>query len=132
MTLGPGRVLFDIPKFNIGLFHGVARVALGRPNRFLRKPNQMLPAKQGSSKGLPKTFKSQEIWTVLPNFSPHLQSLKKVFIMTITDFWVTYAMASHLHHSHTPTVQLIELDEKFTDIEDILDHGMLLQVNIGG
>jgi len=42
--------------------------------------------------------------------------------MTVTEFWVTYQLVSHRHHGHTPTVQLIELDEKFTDIEDILDH----------
>jgi len=40
--------------------------------------------------------------------------------MTVTAFWITYQVASH--HGHQPTVQLIELDEKFIDIEDILDH----------
>jgi len=40
--------------------------------------------------------------------------------MTVTEFWLTYQIASH--HGHQPTVQLIELDEKFIDIEDILDH----------
>jgi hypothetical protein len=45
--------------------------------------------------------------------------------MTVTtEFWLTYQVASHWHHSHPPTVQLIELDEKLVDIEDILDHGM--------
>jgi len=39
-----------------------------------------------------------------------------------TEFWVTYHFASHHHYDHTPTVQLLELDEKFSDIEDILDH----------
>ena len=42
--------------------------------------------------------------------------------MTVTEFWLTYELASR--YAHPPTIQLIELDEKYTDLEDILDHGM--------
>jgi len=40
--------------------------------------------------------------------------------MTATEFWLTYQLASRCKQE--PTVQLIELDEKFLDVEDILDH----------
>ena len=42
--------------------------------------------------------------------------------MTVTEFWLTYQLASRC--ALAPTVQLIELNEKYTDLEDILDHGM--------
>lgn len=42
--------------------------------------------------------------------------------MTGAEFWLTYQLASR--YAHPPTIQLIELDEKVRDLEDILDHGM--------
>jgi hypothetical protein len=42
--------------------------------------------------------------------------------MTGTEFWLTYQLASRCAHS--PTIQLIELDDMLCDLEDILDHGM--------
>lgn len=42
--------------------------------------------------------------------------------MTGTEFWLTYQLASRC--AYPPTVQLIELNEKFCDLEDILDYGM--------
>jgi hypothetical protein len=39
-----------------------------------------------------------------------------------TEFWLTYQLASRC--AQVPTIQLIELDDKLCDLEDILDHGM--------
>jgi len=40
--------------------------------------------------------------------------------MTGTEFWITYQLASRC--TQAPTIQLIELDEKLFDLEDILDY----------
>lgn len=41
--------------------------------------------------------------------------------MTGTELWLTYHLASR--SSQVPTVQLIEIDEKLFDLEDVLCHG---------
>lgn len=45
--------------------------------------------------------------------------------MTGAEFWLSYQLASRC--GQAPTVQLIELDEKLLDLEDILDHGMPIE-----
>lgn len=62
--------------------------------------------------------------------------------MTATELWIEYDLASHHnhhnhcndhdHYNHAPTHQLIELDEKLVDAEDILAYGMYsIQLSIG-